>query len=352
MASEEPQLIVERRGTAGLITLNRPKALNALTLDMVREMHPLLDRWAADPAIDRVIVDSAGDKAFCAGGDIRALYDWGRAGDPNVINFYREEYLLNVAIKRYPKPYIALMNGITMGGGVGVSVHGSHRIATENLTFAMPETGIGLFPDVGGTYFLPRCPGEIGLYLGLTGGRLKAADAIYAGIADSFVATERLTDLRNALAEEGDVDAVIGSWATDAGVAGIAAQQPQIDRAFGVTSLADILDRLDRDGDEWSVRTATTIRAKSPTSVRLAFRQIREGADLSFEDCMRLEYRLVNRVMRAHDFYEGTRAVVIDKDQSPKWQPGSLDAVTDEQIDEYFGSLGDDELPLQTMNGN
>ncbi len=351
MSSEEPQLIVERRGTAGLITLNRPRALNALTLDMVREMHPLLDRWAVDPGVDRVIVDSTGDKAFCAGGDIRALYDWGRAGDPNVINFYREEYLLNVAIKRYPKPYIALMNGITMGGGVGVSVHGSHRVATENLTFAMPETGIGLFPDVGGTYFLPRCPGEIGLFLGLTGGRLKAADALYAGIADSFVAADRLADLRGALAEGGNVVAAIAAFATDPGDAAIAAQQPRIDRAFGAASLSEILDRLDSDGDAWSVNTAKTIRAKSPTSVRLAFRQIREGADLSFEDCMRLEYRLVNRVMKAHDFYEGTRAVVIDKDQAPKWQPESLDAVTNELIDEYFGSLGDDELPLQAMNG-
>ncbi len=346
IASEEPQLIVERRGGSGLITLNRPKALNALTLDMVREMHPLLEEWASDPEIDRVIVDSAGDRAFCAGGDIRALYDWGQAGDPNVINFYREEYQLNVAIKRYPKPYVALMNGITMGGGVGVSVHGSHRIATENLTFAMPETGIGLFPDVGGTYFLPRFPGELGLYLGLTGGRLKAADALYAGIADSFVPADRLKVLRDDLADGGDVDGTIAKHAADPGPAGIVEQQQQIDLAFGEASLQEILSTLRGDGDEWSLKTAETISGKSPTSIRLAFRQIREGATLSFEDCMRLEFRLVNRVMRAHDFYEGTRAVVIDKDLAPKWQPASLQAVTDELIDGYFAPLGDEELAL------
>ncbi|PKQ02690.1 MAG: enoyl-CoA hydratase/isomerase family protein, partial [Alphaproteobacteria bacterium HGW-Alphaproteobacteria-11] len=198
--SEEAEVLFERRGAAGFITLNRPKALNALTLDMVRAIHPKLIEWADDAHVQCVVVEAAGDKAFCAGGDIRALYDWGRAGDPTALDFWREEYKLNTFIKRYRKPYVALMDGINMGGGVGISVHGSHRVATEKLTFAMPETGIGLFPDVGGTYFLPRCPGETGMYLGLTGTRLKAADAIYAGIADAYVPSVRLDTLKDRLA--------------------------------------------------------------------------------------------------------------------------------------------------------
>lgn len=197
---EEPEVLFERRGVAGVITLNRPKALNALTLGMVRSIHPQLIAWADDPKIHCVVIEAAGERAFCAGGDIRALYDWERAGDSTALDFWREEYRLNTYIKRYKKPFIALMNGINMGGGVGVSVHGSHRVATENLSFAMPETGIGLFPDVGGTYFLPRCPGATGMYLGLTGTRLKAADAIYAGIADVYVPSVRLDVLKDRLA--------------------------------------------------------------------------------------------------------------------------------------------------------
>lgn len=197
---DESEVLFSRNGVAGVITLNRPKALNALTLNMVRLIHPQLQAWAADDAVKLVIIEAAGEKAFSAGGDIRALHDWGKARDHHVIDFYREEYRLNNYIKHYSKPYIALMSGIDMGGGVGVSVNGSHRVATERLTFAMPETGIGLFPDVGGTYFLPRCPGAVGMYLGLTGERLKAADAIYAGIADVFVPSENLSALKARLA--------------------------------------------------------------------------------------------------------------------------------------------------------
>ena len=198
--SEEAEVLFEKRGAAAVITLNRPKALNALTLDMVRLIHPKLTEWASDDSVRCVIVEGAGEKAFCAGGDIRALHDWGRSGDPSALAFWREEYRLNTFIKRYPKPYVALMDGINMGGGVGLSVHGSHRVATERLTFAMPETGIGLFPDVGGTWFLPRAPGETGLYLALTGARLKAADAIYAGIADTYVPSARLEILKDRIA--------------------------------------------------------------------------------------------------------------------------------------------------------
>ncbi|MCE9648871.1 MAG: enoyl-CoA hydratase/isomerase family protein [Parvibaculum sp.] len=342
--SEDAEVIFTRDGVAGVITLNRPKALNALTLGMVRAIHPQLKAWAADDAVKLVVVEGAGEKAFCAGGDIRALHDWGKAGDREVIDFYREEYRLNVYIKNYPKPYIALMDGIDMGGGVGVSVNGSHRVATERLTFAMPETGIGLFPDVGGTYFLPRCPGEIGMFLGLTGERLKAADAVHAGIADIFVPAENLAALKDKLAAGEGVDAALKALSADAGAPPLAAHRTEIDKHFSKNSVAAIVASLEADGGEWASKVRATLAGKSPTSLLVAYRQIREGAKLSFEDCMKLEFRLTNRFMRGHDFYEGVRAIIIDKDQKPQWKPATLEAVAQAEVDAYFATLGSDEL--------
>ncbi len=336
---DEPEVLFETRGRAGLITLNRPAALNALTLNMVREMQRTLDNWADDPAVELVVITGAGEKAFCAGGDIRALYDWGRAGDAQFLDFYREEYQLNITIKRFPKPYVAIMDGITMGGGVGVSVHGSHRIATDRLTFAMPETGIGLFPDVGGTYFLPRCPGEVGLYIGLTGARIKAADAIYTGIADLYIAHGRQEDVIAALVEDADVDAALSRFKGEPGEPPLEAIRSDIDRHFAGLGVEEIIASLEEDGSDWAVRTAGIIRSKSPTSLRISYRQLREGVTLSFEDCMALEFRMVNRIMTGHDFFEGTRAVVIDKDQKPKWQPPTLDAVGEDVVGSYFEPL-------------
>ena len=341
----EDEVLFERRGRAGVITLNRPKALNALTLGMVRQIHPRLRAWETDEAIAHVIVRAAGGKAFCAGGDIRALYDWGRAGDPEFLAFYREEYQLNTYIKRYPKPYIALMTGITRGGGVGVSVHGSHRIATEGLTFAMPETGIGLFPDVGGTYFLPRCPGELGMYLALTGSRLKAADALYAGIVSHYVPADKITALTNALYKPNDPESTIRSFAVDPGKPAVLDHRDAIDRCFSGTSVAEVLDNLRNEGGEWADKLTATILSKSPTSTRITYRQVREGSGLDFEGCMQLEYRMVNRIFTGHDFFEGIRAVVVDKDQSPQWRPADLNDVTDDMVDAYFAPL-DEELAL------
>ncbi|MBX3496921.1 MAG: enoyl-CoA hydratase/isomerase family protein [Parvibaculum sp.] len=344
--SEEAEVLFERRGAAGFITLNRPKALNALTLGMVRAIHPKLIEWADDAHVHCVVVEAAGDKAFCAGGDIRALYDWGRAGDPTALDFWREEYKLNTFIKRYRKPYVALMDGINMGGGVGISVHGSHRVATEKLTFAMPETGIGLFPDVGGTYFLPRCPGETGMYLGLTGTRLKAADAIYAGIADAYVPSVRLDTLKDRLAGGTDPRLALREVVEEEGPAPLASMQKEIGAHFSKGSVAEILSSLRGDGGEWAMKTADTIETKSPTSTLVAFRQIREGAALDFEGCMKLEYRLIERFVKGHDFYEGVRAVVIDKDQAPKWKPATLAEMRASDVDEYFAPLGANELTL------
>ena len=342
--SDEAEVLFSRDGVAGIITLNRPKALNALTLGMVRAIHPQLKAWAADDAVKLVIIEAVGEKAFCAGGDIRALHDWGRAGDRNVIDFYREEYRLNVTIKNYPKPYVALMGGIDMGGGVGISVNGSHRVASERLTFAMPETGIGLFPDVGGTYFLPRCPGEIGMFLGLTGERLKAADAIHAGIADVFVPSENIAELKSRLAAGDSFDVALKGLSCDAGEASLGTTRAQIDKHFSLGSVAEIVASLKTDGSEWATKVAGVLATKSPLSLLVAYRQIRAGASLSFEEAMKLEFRLTNRFMCGHDFYEGVRAIIIDKDQSPKWQPATLDGVNAAEVDGYFASLGSEEL--------
>lgn len=347
MSEMDDEILFTRRGRAGVITLNRPKALNAVTLNMVRCMHRQLAAWATDETVSHVLIAAAGEKAFCAGGDIRALYDWGLARDPAFLAFYREEYRLDTFIKRYPKPYVALIDGIVMGGGVGVSVHGSHRIVSQRATFAMPETGIGLFPDVGGTYFLPRCPGEIGMYLALTGARLKAADLVYCGIATHHVPAERFAGLIQALSMEADVTAIIEQFSVDPGPAPLRPLRPAIDRCFAGDSAEDILARLDGEqgeAAEWARKAAATIRAKSPTSLKITYRQIRDGAKLDFEDCMRLEFRMVNGIFTGHDFFEGTRAVVIDKDNAPRWRPARLEDVADGDVAGFFASLGADEL--------
>ena len=341
----EAEVLFQIRGHAGVVTLNRPQALNALTLAMVEDMSAALGRWAADDAVRHVVVRASGDKAFCAGGDIRALYDWGRAKDPKVFRFFRGEYVLNTLIKRYPKPYVAVIDGIVMGGGVGVSVHGSHRVASERLVFAMPETGIGFFPDVGGTYFLPRLPGEAGMYFGLTGERCRSGDALYAGIATHHVPSARLGELSDELMRADDVDDCLSRFAADPGTSPLRQRQPDIDRHFGRDSVEAILAGLDADPSEWAQKTAATLRGKSPTSLKVAFRQLREGRRRDFEDCMRLEFRIVHRIVEGHDFYEGTRAAVIDKDQNPRWRPAALERVSEAEVAAYFAPVGE-ELPV------
>jgi enoyl-CoA hydratase len=338
--TDEPEIFFEKRGAVGLITLNRPKALNALTHGMVVALHAQLKDWARDDAVKAVAIRGAGERAFCAGGDIRTLYDSGKAGTPYAVEFYRDEYLLNAFIKHFPKPYIALLHGFVMGGGVGVSVHGSHRIADETMLFAMPETGIGLFPDVGGSFFLPHLPGEIGMYLGLTGARLKTADALYAGVATHVVPAADREALIERLAA-GDLTAASAPQQN----APLAELRGQIDAIFSAHSVEGILERLERDGTEWAIKTAETIRGKSPTATKLAFRQIREGKTKSFDDCLRMEFRMVNRVIAGHDFYEGVRATIIDKDGAPKWKPATLAEVSDADIDAYFAPFKE-ELPL------
>ncbi|WP_169568666.1 enoyl-CoA hydratase/isomerase family protein [Sneathiella limimaris] len=351
--SEMPEIGFEQKGELGIILLNRPKALNALTHEMAIALDQKLQDWATDPSISAVLIKGAGEKAFCAGGDVVKLYQEGKAGGDYPYRFYHDEYVCNARVKHFPKPYIAFIDGIVMGGGVGVSVHGSHRIATEKTLFAMPETGIGLFPDVGGTYFLPRCPGEVGMYLGLTGQRLKAADTIYAGVANAYVESAKLDALEAELSAKAysdnaheDVSAIIAQFESDPGPAGLETMKLMIDRHFCASSVKEIISGLDQEDDEWAVRTVKDLKVKSPTSLQLTFRQIREGATKSFDECMKLEWRMVNRVIKGVDFYEGVRALLVDKDQKPKWSPAELDKVTDEDINVYFDPLAAGDLDI------
>jgi enoyl-CoA hydratase len=346
-------ILFDRRGAAGIVTLNRPKALNALTRAMVQAFGEQLAAWAEDDAVTRVIVAAAGGRAFCAGGDIRDLYTLGRSGRAHqALGFWRDEYRLNAAIKRFRKPVVPLIDGIVMGGGVGISVNGSHRVAGDRLQFAMPEVGIGLFPDVGATWFLPRLPGELGTYCALTGARLGPADAVSAGIATHRVASARWSDLLDALCGTVPVDAILGAFAVPAGEAPMAMLQPVIDRLFAGERVEDIVAALDHEagsGSEdaaWAAETAARIRTASPTSLKVALAQLRCGPSLPFEECMRTEFRIVSRMVHGRDFYEGVRAAVIDKDNAPRWQPATLEGVSDEVVAQHFAPLGPDELPL------
>ncbi len=336
------EILFEASGGVGLVTLNRPQALNALTLGMVRALDKQLRAWMGDPNVRCVLIQGAGDRAFCAGGDIRALYDSGKSKSGTLTaDFYREEYRLNRLIKRYPKPYVALIDGVVMGGGVGVSVHGSHRIATERTLFAMPETGIGLFPDVGGSYFLPRSPGRVGFYLGLTGARIKAADCLYAGIATHYVPSGALGSLIDALRKNaGDaVTDVVARFAVSPGKAPLEQDRDTMDRCFAESSIEAIQNALEADGSEWAKGARTAMGEKAPTCEKVTLRQLEHGRTMAFEDCMVMEFRLSQRAMAAHDFYEGVRAAVIDKDRAPKWRPASLAEVSDADIEAWFAPL-------------
>ena len=323
----------------GVVTLNRPEAMNALTLDMALELHSRLVAWSGDDCMRAVIIRGAGGRAFCAGGDIRALYDAHRTGGALTQDFFRAEYRLNRLIFHYPKPTIALMDGVTMGGGVGLSVRAGMRIVSERTLFAMPETGIGLFPDVGASYFLPRCPGAVGLYLALTGSRLRAADCLYAGIADSFIANRRHDEFVAAIRSGEALDDATERLAEPSEPAPLAANRDAIDRCFRHDGVEDIESALGREASDWAQKTLAVMAGKSPTSQKIARRQLRDGAALDFDACLVMEYRLSQHIMAAHDFFEGVRALIIDKDNAPHWRPGTLAAVDDTMVNGYFEPL-------------
>jgi enoyl-CoA hydratase len=352
----QPEILFAAEAGLGRVVLNRPRALNALTLGKVRDMAERLADWAAEDAIHCIVVEGAGERAFCAGGDIRRLWEARRDGDETFVRtFFATEYRLNRLIKVFAKPYVAIMDGVTMGGGVGISVHGSHRVATERTLFAMPETGIGMLADVGGTYFLPRLPGRLGLYMVLTGARLTAADCLYAGLATHYVPTARRDDLVQALSEaESDtrtaeemqtaVTCILDMFHEEPGTAPLERQREQIDRCFAGQSVEDILDNLLADGSDWAVRQHASILEKSPMALKVAFRQMQIGAQLPFDRCMQTEYRVSPRMAGMADFGEGVRAVIVDKDNRPRWAPASLAEVDGDAVDRLFGPLDDGDL--------
>ncbi|HTQ34838.1 MAG TPA: enoyl-CoA hydratase/isomerase family protein [Stellaceae bacterium] len=356
-AANDQDILFGVEGGVGTVLLNRPQALNAFTLGMYRELEPRLREWAADETIHAVLIEGAGDRAFCAGGDVRAVYEAGKgiSGPRDFTSvFFAEEYRIILGIHHYPKPYIALIDGITMGGGAGVSVNGAYRVATEKTMFAMPETGIGLFPDVGATRFLNLCPGHIGRCLGLTGARLGAADALYCRFATHFVPRERLPELKAALVSEqwhtgterAQIEAILARFAADPGPPPLAARRPAIDRCFAGETMEAILTALDAETEdrEWAAETCAALLAKSPTSLRITLRQLIVGRNMDLAAALQLEYRLTQHVMAAHDFYEGIRAVLVDKDQNPRWKPPTLAEVDGAMTAGYFASLGDGEL--------
>ncbi len=343
-SSGSGDMAFEELGAAGVVTLTRERALNALTHGMVLDMSAALDSWQPADTIRHIVLRGQG-RAFCAGGDLSDIYQEGRAGNPH-FEFFQDEYRLNARLGIFPKPIISLIDGIIMGGGVGIAVHGRYRVMTENAVFSMPEAGIGFFPDVGGSYFLPRLPGHMGTYLGLTGARIRAADAYHAGIATHIVAAEHLPDLTVSLAETDDVEGVLAGYHNQDAVAHANIDHAEVDRLFGADTLDAVVETLAQESATSSLAASAlkSMRRNSPTSLAVAFRQIREGGSMTLAECMRMEYRILVRMLRGEDFYEGIRAVIVDKTNDPKWNPASLDDIDPRAIDAYFQPLGADEL--------
>jgi enoyl-CoA hydratase len=349
--THEPDLIARREGSAGIIRLNRPKAINAVTLEMFRDIEKALDQFEADPAVAVIVLEGAGERGLCAGGDIRALYESSKVqGDLGKV-LWREEYILNARIAKFPKPYVAFMDGIVMGGGVGLSAHSRHRVVTERTKLAMPEVGLGFFPDVGGTWLLSRAPGEIGSYFGLTGQTMNGPDAIHAGFADAVVPSSKLAALREVLTKvrpgtlSSEVKVLIDGFATGESAGPVAAMQSRIDGWFAHDRMQDIVESLERDGSEPAQATLKTLSEKSPRGMVVTLKLLRLArASSSLEECLVREYRAALEVFRSDDFREGVRAAVIDKDRNPKWSPAQIEDVTAAMIAPYFAEIGADEL--------
>jgi len=349
----EAEVLFEERGNIGLITLNRPKALNSLTHGMCMDIKRQLDVWKNLRSVQAVVVVGAGEKAFCAGGDVVKVSKSVQAGNREWRDFFHDEYLMNIAIKEFPKPYISLVDGIAMGGGVGVSIPGDFWVATEKTMFAMPETGLGLIPDVGGGWFLPRLPGETGMYLALTGARIKAPDLYALGIARHVISSLDVNPVILALSEaeikcNDCVQVVLDKFHKDPEPAPMSPYFEEIDGAFSGVRVDEILHMLELDESDWSQQQFKFLMKKSPTSLKVTFEQLRRGMALDdFRENMRMEFRIVSHLMEGRDFHEGVRAILIDKDNAPVWNPASLDMVSDEAIAAHFENLGPDELDIK-----
>lgn len=346
------EIIIRTEGRAGRITLNRPKALNALTYDQVIAITAALTTWRDDPAVQLVLLDSTGEKALCAGGDVLSLYAKRDDGGEFAAQFWRDEYILNAMIGQYPKPYVALQDGFVMGGGIGLSGHASHRIVTERSVLAMPETTIGLVPDVGGTWLLANAPGRMGEYLGLLGERMNAADAIIFGFSDTFVPSERLPDLVAALIEPGGdpIGITIANFAEAPPPPVLAARQSVTDEIFAKDTVEEIVAALsEHSTEDWQAKAHNAAYVRSPLSMKLtleAIRRARIGGSL--EEALNMEFRLTTRLFRHGEFIEGIRALLVDKDKAPKWNPPKLQDISVEQVETFFEPLTeDDELNLK-----
>lgn len=349
MMSSETDVLLQKVGNKGVITLNRPEALNSLNVSMIRKIYPQLKEWDSDPSVKMIIVKGSGEKAFCAGGDVRALVEARKTGDSLTADFFREEYQLNNLIGTLQIPYVALIHGITMGGGIGISVHGAYRVCTEKTVCAMPEAAIGFFPDVGGSYFLPRMAGKLGLFLALTGCRLQGRDVFKAGIATHFVSTDSLKDLeRDLMRLENpvlhDIDRILQRFQEQCEVDykkefALKPVMGKMNTAFEADSVEKIMENLQKEGSDWSRKQLETMQKMSPISLKIAFQQLKRGSKLTLQEALTMEYRLSQRFMADNDFFEGVRSVLIDKDNNPKWNPSTLEDVTEEKVNSYFEPL-------------
>lgn len=353
----EAEVLFDKRDGVGLITLNRPKAINALNHPMAQAILSTLREWAVDDEVRTVVLTGAGERGLCAGGDIVAIHTDAKnavahgisrhdSADSPSGRFWRDEYILNALIGNYPKPYVAVMDGIVMGGGVGLSAHGNRRIVTERSMVGMPETGIGFIPDVGGTYLLARTPGELGTHVALTTARMGAGDAIAAGFADYFVPAERIPDLLAELRRT-DADAAIAAVAQPAPVSDLAAQRSWIDACYSADTVEEIVARLQRHDAPEAAKAAGDVLSKSPVALKVTLRSLRDArAAANLEQALDEEYRVSVAALTTHDLVEGIRAQVVDKDRNPQWSPATLAEVSEALVDSYFAGLGDRELGL------
>ncbi|WP_133130816.1 enoyl-CoA hydratase/isomerase family protein [Legionella yabuuchiae] len=335
-------VVFSREHHIGLITLTRPKALNALTLTMILAMQEQLLAWQDDSDIHAVVVRAEPGKAFCAGGDVRWLYETGKQDDPEQMAFFWHEYRLNHFIHHFKKPYIALMDGITMGGGVGISLHGSHPVASTSFSFAMPETGIGFFPDIGASHLLSRCPNQFGTYLALTGNRLNAAEAYELGLVRYVVPAEAMKDLLDDLMKQdlsqdtlAKIESCLNRY-TRPYSSDMSTLCEYVNSAFNFNEVEDIVDYLKSKQEDWYHETLATLQAKAPLSLKVTLRQMKKASMMNLAQCLTMDFNLVNHFMRGNDFYEGVRALLVDKDKQPKWQPSHLEEVTEQMVSSYF----------------
>lgn len=347
MQNNEPEILYNelpaKHGKLGIITLNRPESLNALSVAMVLSMDDQLRAWAEDKDIVAVIVQGAGDRAFCAGGDLKLVYNHGKNKYQDMIPFFSTEYRLNLYISEYPKPYISLLDGIAMGGGLGISIHGSRVIGTERLQLAMPETAIGFYPDVGAGYFLSHCPHKIGMYLGLTGNSIGVADAMFCQLIDAHIPSDKLQNFVTSLTEQDlstntseTIDAVIAQYQQESGIPSLKQHINTIENCFNQNSVQNIIRALEQHNSVWAKEQAAILKTRSPTGLKVTFKQISICTNLSLRECLNIDLNLTLKLFQEHDIYEGIRAILVDKTRDPKWQPNTLQAVSDEFIDQLF----------------